>query len=432
MTTNFDPKRANPYVGNLTVKIVVDERLVAIIDSQHIVDCFFVEDIFSFCITGKLIFVDEYGLLEKGPFTGNEMISLVYGAGEETREIIFHLWKIKNIIQAGVTNATAESVIEAVFVDSSFYGMMVPKYSRSFEAGMTYTAVVNHILRNMVGWTAGDINIEPSKNALADNWAMPYWSGAECIKWLLRRAVGFNSNTSGYLCYNNTKESWKVNCYTLNYLFGELNTIDNQDYVFEGGNEDTQNKIFEWGMKGIDKSAMKSVRGGKWRGYNSTQKKLVEKEWSYSSGVASTVLLGKKSIVPNISDTSSVMRQTGEATEANVQNALYDEWVKDYSLQNLYHVIVQGNEKRYAGHQIQIRWPSVDRETELWQKQLEGRYLVKSITHSFVGKGRSNINYMQRMVLMKNAFQDSNSQRLLTATKKNLTGGVRRKFVLDI
>lgn len=426
-----DPKRNNPYTGTLTVKIVVDQKDVGILDSQDIVDCYFIEDIYSFCLTGKIAFYDVYGLFERGPLTGNEMISLTYGV-EENREIVFHIWKVNTITQTSEVNSTAENLIEVFIVDSSFYNMMVTKFSRSFTAETKYTDVVKHLLENMVGWQKKDILIEESKNNLPDNWAIPYWNVAQSINWLLKRSIGIITGTSGYLCYNNTFRQWSANVRTLNWLFGEDNFIDSQDYIFEGNNPNTQNKIYEWWLSGIDKSSMKTVRGGKFRGFDSSQKKLIQKDWVYTSGVASSVLLGRKAILPDISDVNSIQKLMGDTTESELQSTLYDDWVKKYSIQNAFNVIVEGNERRFAGMQIQIRWPSMDQKHQRWQKQLEGKYLIKSITHNFIGRDRSNINYMQRMVLLKNAFQNSSSENLINATKINVKSLKKKSIVRDI
>ena len=425
----WDEKRVNPYVGTLSVKIVIDESVVGVIDSKDIAECYFIEDIFSPCITGKLVFYDVYGLLEDGPFTGNEMISLVYGI-EQDRELIFHIWNVKRIVQASEVNSTAESLFELHFVDQTYYNMFVQEFSRSFSEGTLYTDVVKHIFENMVGRRSENLKIEKSKNALHENWAMPYWSPIEGISWLLKKSVGVESGTSGYVFYNNTDGGFRTNVYTLNYLFSGNNVIDAQDYIFEGENEETPNKIYEWWISGIDKGAMKTgVFGGSFKGFNPHTKKLLENKWSFSNGVANTMIMGKKSFLPDISDLSSSI-QLGSHTEEELLNELYDKWLKKYTIQFAVNIVLPGNERRYAGHQIQVRWPSRDTVQKKWQRQLEGKYLVKSITHSFIGSERSNINYMQRIILLKNGFQDSNSKALLSSTKINTLSRNQKSFKL--
>ena len=54
----------------------------AVIDNSTIISMYFIEDIFSFSITGKLIINDMQGLIEFGPITGNETITVIYGKDE--------------------------------------------------------------------------------------------------------------------------------------------------------------------------------------------------------------------------------------------------------------------------------------------------------------------------------------------------------------
>ena len=55
----------------------------------------------------------------------------------------------------------------------------------------------------------------------------------------------------------------------------------------------------------------------------------------------------------------------------------------------------------------------------IYQKQLNGKFLIKSITHNFAGQGQSNVNYTQRIVVLKNAYQGSESDNLINIPKEN-------------
>ena len=79
-------------------------------------------------------------------------------------------------------------------------------------------------------------------------------------------------------------------------------------------------------------------------------------------------------------------------------------------------VLVQGHEERHAGGMIEIIWPSSD-EKEKFNKNLGGKYLVKSITHQFSAAAPY---YRQKMILIKNAYEDSDSTKLMDASNKNL------------
>ena len=427
--TQFDPSRSNRYTGNLSVKIVIDEREVGILDSQQIVECYFIEDIFKYNLSGKLTFYDTEGIYENAPFTGNEMLVLVYGT-DEIREITFHVWKVVNITQVSNVHSTTKNIIELFFVDTAFYNTMMRDFSRSFPKNTLHSDIVKHLLKNMVGFPDKDINIERSSSKILKDWVMPGWSVADSIGWLASRASGEKSGTSGYLCYNSTQETWKANFVTLNYLFSENNVIDANDFIFEGDSTTTPNKILEWWVNGTDKSTMRTVFGGRWHGIDTSKKELIKEELKFTDGLSKTVLLGKKSYFPDVSDAACSCRITGDI-RADLKNNFYNEWVKRYSLQNAVNILIEGNEKRYAGHQIRIMWPSINKTTQIYDKQKEGKYLIKSITHNFTGGGR-NINYMQRIVLLKNAFEDSNSSSLVKATRMNILQSTRnaRSFLL--
>ena len=172
MANQFDSERQNPYSGILSVKLILDEREVALLAMEDIVYLDFKEDIFSYCLQGSLVFYDQYGLLEYG-FTGNEMISIVYGT-KETREIVFHIWQVNNIVSTQTVGATNTNQIQLMFVDASFYYTAIQKFSRSWPVNTKYSDVMKHLLQNMVGWETQNINIESSSNKLSESWVMPY------------------------------------------------------------------------------------------------------------------------------------------------------------------------------------------------------------------------------------------------------------------
>ena len=329
MTSTLDSLRKNRRTGVLSVKFILDQREVGVIQSQQIVECYFIEDIFSNVLRGKLTFYDTEGMHEIAPLTGHEMITLVYGI-DETREISFHIWRVANVAQVSEVHSTTKNIIELYFVDSSFYNMTMPKYSRSFPENTLHSDIIKHLLVNMVGWPEKDINIEKSSSKVTNGWVMPYWNVSDSISWLAVNASSEETGGSGYLCYNNTNESWKANLHTLNHLFGENNILDENDYIFEGDNVGTQNKILEWWINGTDKSTMRSVFGGSWRGLDTSKKLLVKQDWTFRDGVGKTTLLGRKSYFPDVSDVSCAQPITADSP-AELQNSLYDDWVKKYS-----------------------------------------------------------------------------------------------------
>jgi hypothetical protein len=62
-------------------------------------------------------------------------------------------------------------------------------------------------------------------------------------------------------------------------------------------------------------------------------------------------------------------------------------------------------------------WPSGD-YVSVVDKNMMGKYLVKSITHNFTPLDPTP--YTQRMILIKNGYHDSDNTALTKAVKKNV------------
>ncbi|MFW6014837.1 MAG: hypothetical protein ACOCRK_00200 [bacterium] len=73
---------SNNIEGKFNVILNLDVGLVPL-DNNDIMNCYYVEDIFSFCLNGKLRFVDNKGIFEFGPITGNESLFIIYGNHED-------------------------------------------------------------------------------------------------------------------------------------------------------------------------------------------------------------------------------------------------------------------------------------------------------------------------------------------------------------
>ena len=396
-----------------SVQMIIGNQPI-ILDNDNIISCYFIEDIFKHCMMGKLVFNDVHGLFEFGPFTGNEQIVITYGIDYD-KEIVFDIWKVSKITQTGVTEPASKNMIEIQFVDPTFSAYTLRKYSRSW-VDTKITNIMRYFIEHMLNLTT-PINIEESENNI--DFVIPYWTVLQSMKYLERRAKSIQSKSSGYLVYNNTDNNgFTTNAYTLNYLFDDLSkTIEKTFYKFESKSVSETNKILELWISGLDKTSTKGLRGGTWRGYNINNKELLNKTYTYTEGIQNSVLLGKKSLYPNINDLRTANVLLGEDSLEKLENILYNDWIKKYCRQNVINIIVKGHEKRYAGQQIEIVFPSVSK-SEKYNKGFGGRYLIKSITHHF-GGGRSFI-YNQRLVLLKNAYNDLDTSILVPATKTNI------------
>lgn len=398
--------------GLYSVILLLEDGQNMMIDANDVEILYFIEDITVSCMTGKIIINDRYGLIEYGPFTGNEKISIKYGKNFD-REQIFDIFKISKMGQSGMHNTSADMQIEIYFVDILFMPLTINKYSRSFGADAKYSDILKHLLQNMIGLSDNFLQINESTNII-NNYIMPYWTILQTINFLSERAE--DKAGAGCLFFNNTDNGFKVNFKSYNWLNSTDNYKEENEYIFESVNVEDENKILEYWINGLDKYSNKFLRGGKFLGYDFETKSLVEKDFDYSDGIDSSILLGKTSLYPDISQIAAV-NLYGDTTEKELENRAYSAWIKRYQKQFIVNFIVEGREDRFAGQQIEVKWPSVDKK-EFYNKALKGNYLIKTVTHMF-GRDRT-FPYKQRLVCIKNAYNDIDSKDLLKTTNYNI------------
>jgi len=418
--------------GIFTV-VLITEKEPIVLNNADITNLYFIEDIFKFCISGTITFNDRYNLLELGPFTGNEKIAIIYSVSgkalsKSNRELVFDIWKVGKIQQLGPGIRTeSENLITMQFVDPFYAGYNLRKYSKSWS-NTRYSDIMKDILNNMVFFKNGGsrFNIEESSNST--DFIIPYWSPQTAIRWLMRRAKSKEIGTSGYLCFNNTDNNFSHNLLTLNYLLADGGkTIDKIPYVFNSSEVSAENKILEWWLNSLDRGSNAVIRGGTWKGYDFATKKLLNYEHVYSDGADKTMMLGKKTLFNQIDDPSSSNIMVGDSSDDLLNDIAYNDWAKRYNMQFILNLIVEGDEKRYAGQQIEIKWPSWARNlgNEVpYNDLLKGKYLIKSVTHSF--NPGSSIYYKQRLVLIKNAYTNIDSKILYKAKITNLPGSIQQ------
>ena len=135
------------YITNFAVYIIIDGEEVYI-DGGSIEYLYFIEDIFSYSIVGKMEFHDRQGILEFGPFTGNEKIGVIYKVDQEI-EKQFYVYKINRIIPSWSNADTKENYIEIIFVDEMFYNLTNREYSISWK-NKKASQIVSDIATNML------------------------------------------------------------------------------------------------------------------------------------------------------------------------------------------------------------------------------------------------------------------------------------------
>ncbi len=165
------------------------------INTSSINTLYFIEDIYSFCMTGKLSFVDEGGLLETGNIWGwdAEKITITYGIPEESSDIIkvYKIYKLEKMLPQAGHQLERENIIEMILVSESFYKWHYHYYSRSFK-DMKVTDILTHIIENMVGEEFYPQTFEVC------NETIPYFytglrTPAENFKYLMQRITGIET-----------------------------------------------------------------------------------------------------------------------------------------------------------------------------------------------------------------------------------------------
>jgi hypothetical protein len=412
-----------------------------VLDNKDILECYVIEDIFSFCMTGKLSMIDQLGLSEYGPLTGNEKLYILLGDQEGNsgldskgwfKKWSFDIYKIQKLTQAMTVEPHARPVWEIFFTDPNFKKLTEKRFNKAWPEEPTKASDIwLHILGQMAEIGNFGSYIEPSKSKDIKNFHMPWWTPIEAIQWLMRRAKGAEMGVPGYLMFANSKDTnITLNYCTLEKLLRQEET-DPNIYLFESDNMYYRNKILSWKRQGLDHQSIKSLMGGVRLGFDFTQKTRIDNVGpvqvtygstiTYNDAESNFTTLGRKNLYPDISTDPNwkpgFVELTGHDEAHYLNDINYNEWVKRYNLQQAVAINVRGFEGngRHAGSMIKIEWPSELKE-EFLNKNLRGKYLVKSVTHTFA---RSKPNWTQKLTLIKNGYYNPDSSKLKSSSRAN-------------
>jgi hypothetical protein len=448
-----------------SVVLVLANGVVGV-DPTDIYELFFVEDIYSYCISGKMVFSDMFGILEYGPLTGNERLIISYGGveagsgfapGPVTRRLTFDIIKISNITNISGSDPRSGNQIEIFFADTSFFFFTRRLYSKAWNGNKKIQTIVENIIDNMVkgpNLKYEDIiwDRKAESDTTIENFIMPYWSPMQTIQWLNKRAVT-KRNYHAYLYYNSTywTKDTGYNMFSGNWTtIDDLMATDDENhilkapYVFFGSPYDSGDesddgatyvsKILDWKLGGVDEQSKRPIKGGHFLSYKFDGKKLMDRTYKYTKEndtedvdldmIKNIQALGNKSLFTDISDSRSNIRRGLYKEYAESNNILYSEFIRIYTSQQHLSVIVRGYQGRFAGQMAEIRWPTSSSENTA-NKNLKGLWLTKSITHNF----GTRTGYTQRIVLVKNAYHESDEESLITIPSanrhlKNISGSI--------
>lgn len=418
----FEQEKDEP--GKSLVSVII--RLEAgnvILDMKDVNLLYFIEDIFSPCIGGKIQFFDKYGMIELGPFTSSETITIKFGTEKDEFENIFHIYKVGNVQQLSDYESGSMSLIELFFIDPMYYELTQKRYSVGWS-NTTASDIIRSINTNLLlkyNWDKFESSVE-----ILENFYMPYWTPLEAIRWLMKRNSGVVSRNSGYLFYSNFRG---LNFITIDNLLNKSANSEDQFKIGPTVNLLDKNKVLGWKIRGIDTLGIKKVKGATKFGFDSSTKSFITSQNTYDDGVSKHRMLGKLSLFGAMGNSSVNISLDGDSDPLVLKNIFYNDFTKSYCNQLLLDLTVVGRSRRYCGSLVDLYWPS-SKKGDYTNKLFRGLYLVKSITHQFTARGKPT--YIQKLVLIKNAYTDADIGKkiqLIKSSKRNLYGDKITKYI---
>jgi len=415
-------------LGNevFSVEILTDKKESRLLTGTSVDYIYIIEDIFSSSITGKISFWDRVGLMETGSINGNEIFRLTFGNTGGTgdyRTIDMKVYKIGKVTPISGLRMSEGSKVELFLVDVNYQKL----HSNGWHKGWNDTQIskiIKDISKNHLG--VDEFSLLEETNEKIEHFDTHLRTPAENISWLMNRASGVKTGQPGYLFYryNDTKsKKFGYSLVTLEQLLSQkkyMNPVgDNNVYGFDQQNPIYINKINDYKLSHVDLIALRSLSGGTLLGYDIRRKKLIRQDYDYESAIKRFTILGRKTLYPKGLFIERPRKTIdGYSNEDILDNIWYGNWIKEYCHQQLLEITVQGHEQRHCGGLIRILWPSYDEEKEVQNKQMDGKYLIKSITHYFSNKVDNG--YKQKIVCIKNGYGESSNKELVPSKKFNI------------
>ena len=384
------------------------------INPEVIRELYFVENIHNFCITGKIVFDDFYGIMDQAAFVGHEQISISWG---DDAKIAFEIYKVDKIEQLNPTQTTSENRISLTLVDLTFAYWTRRRFSKSWgteESPMNTGSIVIQIMRDFINNPKLGTFEYPTGDSLI-HFCMPYWTPKQAVLWLGARSKGGGSGQGGYLLFNSMKEdgSVVVNWCTLSHLVnsGPTDSIPYNIERNETKKDDVhymRNIILDWDIIGLDRTGFNRLCGSKQLGFDHSEKKLIIEEYKYKDTAPQIEKLGKKGLHKDISDERVWYNLTGDPLPTTRhENINFGTFAKMYSKQQTFHAVVEGTQDPYRtlGMKIDIKWPQRENsESNALGQMYKGEWMIKGITHMFVNQ--DDYIYRQKLSLTKLGYED--------------------------
>lgn len=409
-----------------SVELTTDKGVTHLLSPESIEYVYLVEDMFSSSITGRIQFYDRIGLIELGPVNGNEVFTITFGntnGSGKYRSIDMKIHKINDIKPISDNIRTESSLVDLILVDTYYQKLHSNGWSKAW-VDTRISDIIEDICEHHLGIES--LGLIEKSNEILPHFDTHMRTPAECIVWLMNRASSAKSGQPGYMFYrynDNNIDNFPFALTTLESLLSNKKYMkpmgDDYVYIFDSRNHDYINKVGDFKIRHVDLTALKSLSGGSIMGFDSQRKKLLRQDNTYLDAVDRFTILGRKTLFPSdMLIERPKIQIDGYVNEDILDNIWFGNWIREYCHQQLVELNVQGHEDRHVGGMIRILWSSADSRGEVLNRQMDGKYLVKSITH-YLSPNISN-GYRQKLTCIKNGYGDSSNSKLVKSKKINV------------
>jgi hypothetical protein len=260
-------------VNILTAVIILGgEKYTLILDD--LLHFHFIEDIYSFCMTGKAVLVDREGILEKGQFSAsqNDGFMVIYDTdGNGKRTLQFSIFKIERSEDFIGTVAGTNNILTFILIDPMFFPLTRKKYSLSFKEKKIHE-IIDHLAQYML---KTPIDIFDKDETELELWHIPRWDVNTCLKYLM------SISEEPYLYYTSTQipNKFTRHCVKFEDLLGQKDLMevdgDGGIYIFDSDNIYKGSRIKAWNITSVDENSRKALQGAFNLGYDFKKKKLL-------------------------------------------------------------------------------------------------------------------------------------------------------------
>lgn len=343
------------------------------------------ESIYEPQITGHISMLDSFGIIEKGPITGDEKLVVSFQTSDEGGYAVYSkTFEIFKLTERKDLNGRKAQSYVLHFATSAMNKNQTVRIQRSFK-DMTEDQIVSIVAKNQLGIS----NIRTEGCKYAKTFVVPAWRPYYLINYMAKKAIRpIGDSPTNYLFYEDQK---KHNFVSIDLLMEQapVFTLSNQIARVSKGSSIMKFNAEKYELiKNFDTLA-DSARGmyaAKLTVLDFEKKEYVYETQTYNSHFGGTVHFepNKVRTIPP----SEPERMFNVASNYNVQDKI-KEWIlhRPMDIQQMEHWVweidMQGYSDLIIGSVIEFDAPKHDYTVESGlDSKLSGNYLLTSVRHT--------------------------------------------------